>query len=385
MALVKLRKKKKTTTASEIAAEQLRLDSCKKDQAWKKWGPYVSERQWGTVREDYGLYGESWDYISHDRARSYAFRWGEEGIGGFCDVYQTICIAPAFWNGNDPILKERLFGLTNGQGNHGEDVKELYFHLESTPTHSYCKYLYKYPHAAYPYNQLIAGNQRGREEREYEILDTGIFAGQDYFDCFIEYAKAGPEDILIQITIHNRGEKAHPIHVLPQIWFRNYWKHNPRFTRPSIKKSGKEVLTTDSVRIDKYYFYHEGGKAIFCENETNNERIYGSINATNYVKDGINNHVVDGMDTVDPDLEGTKAAIWYTEEIEAGGMHRFRLRFSNKKVKKPWKDFDTLMELRRKEKDEFYRSIIPSNLSANQQKLVHDAFGGLLWTKQYYY
>ena len=365
-------------------AEETRLKSNPK-KSWQKWGPYMTERQWGTVREDYGPNGESWDFISHDKARSNTYRWGEEGIGGFCDDRQILCLAPAFWNGKDSILKERLFGLTNNQGNHGEDVKEMYFHLDSSPTHSYCKYLYKYPHQKFPYSDLVDKNKTGRNKKEFEILDTGIFRDQNYFDILIEYAKSDTDDILIRITVHNRGKKAHTIHVLPHIWFRNFWKHNPRYSRPSIKEKEGGILETKSIRNGRYHFYHNGGKALFCENETNNKRIYNANNDTDFVKDGINDYVTQKARSVNPKKVGTKAAIWYKDRIEAGGERIYQCRLSKKKNTDPFDDFDDIFQLRITENKEYYDSITPKNLNPQHRHLLGSAFGGLMWTKQFYY
>src|SRR5450432_596563 len=269
--------------------ENERLSQSSNNRNWKKWGPYLSDRQWGTVREDYSLNGNAWNYINHDLARSYAYRWGEEGIGGFCDSDQILCLAPAFWNGKDSILKERLFGLTNGEGNHGEDVKELYFHLDSSPTHSYCKFLYKYPQEAFPYMELVQKNRKDRLSPEYELLDTGIFRDNRYFDCYIEYAKEEMNDILMKVTVYNRGPELATIHVLPHLWFRNFWKHNPRFTRPEISSVSTNCLETHSTRNGNFFLYHQGGEQLFCENETNDRRMYNRPNEFPYVKDGINN------------------------------------------------------------------------------------------------
>ena len=365
--------------------EKERLLSCTDDKTWRKWGPYLSERQWGTVREDYSPTGDSWHFVSHDNARSNAFRWGEEGIAGFCETDQILCMAPAFWNGKDPILKERLFGLTNSQGNHGEDVKELYFHLDSSPTHSYCKYLYKYPQSAFPYEELVSKNQIGRDQREFEILDTGVFAKSEYFDCEIEYSKAKHNDILVKITVHNRGPKAHVLHVLPHIWFRNFWKHNPRYERPEISKEREGLLITKSSRNGKYHFYYQGGEALFCENETNNARIYQTDNDTEYVKDGINDHVIDGTDSVNPRLSGSKAAIWHTDIIESGASRVYKTRLSKGVLEDPWADFDEIFELRKNETEHFYQTLTPSFLNTPQQQLLRNALGGLMWTKQFYY
>src|SRR5680860_192116 len=268
---------------AQKCAEAERLAVSDNYKHWKKWGPYLAERQWGTVREDYSEYGHAWEFVDHEKARSNAYRWGEEGIGGFCDSREILCLAPAFWNGKDNILKERLFGLTNNQGNHGEDVKELYFHQVSSPTHSYCRYLYKYPHQKFPYNDLVKNNIRSRELTEYELLDTDCFKNNAYFDCFIEYAKAGADDILMKITVVNRGAKAAIIHILPHLWFRNFWKHNKRFDRPTIKPLTSNCVQSNSTRNGRYFFYHEKGEQLFCENETNNERIYGVPNIVDYV------------------------------------------------------------------------------------------------------
>ena len=352
---------------------------------WKKWGPYLAERQWGTVREDYSEHGHAWDFVNHDKARSNAYRWGEEGIGGFCDSREILCLAPAFWNGKDEILKERLFGLTNNQGNHGEDVKELYFHQVSTPTHSYCKYLYKYPHKKFPYLELVNNNIRSREDMEYELLDSKSFNNNAYFDCYIEYAKADVEDILMKITVVNRGRRKANIHVLPHLWFRNFWKHNKRFSRPSIKSISDNCIQSRSIRNGRYYFYHENGEQLFCENETNNKRIYNGANEVDYVKDGINDHVVNGKSTVNPEKNGSKSAVWYKFKLKAGEEKSIRIRLSKKKLENPWSDFDTVFDQRIKECEEFYGNILKTDLPKAHQSIAKSAFSGLLWTKQFYY
>ena len=352
---------------------------------WKRWGPYLAERQWGTVREDYSTHGHAWDFVDHDKARSNAYRWGEEGIGGYCDAREILCLAPAFWNGKDDILKERLFGLTNNQGNHGEDVKELYFHQVSTPTHSYSKYLYKYPYKKFPYDELVRNNRRSRDEPEYELLDTKAFKNNAYFDCFIEYAKADVGDILMKITVVNRGKRARKIHVLPHLWFRNFWKHNKRFKRPDIKAVADDCVLSRSTRNGRYYFYHEGGKQLFCENETNNKRIYGVPNSSKYVKDGINDHVVKGADTVNPDKKGSKFAAWHEFKVKAGKQKVVRVRLSKNKLEDAWADFDDIFEMRIKECEEFYDSVIEKDLPAAHRDIAKKAFSGLLWTKQFYY
>ncbi len=352
---------------------------------WKKWGPYLAERQWGTVREDYSEHGESWEFIDHEKARSNAYRWGEEGIGGFTDAREILCMAPAFWNGKDAILKERLFGLTNNQGNHGEDVKELYFHQVSSPTHSYSKYLYKYPHNEFPYGELVRKNQIGRDQFEYEILDTNAFKDNAYFDCYIEYAKADIDDILMKVTVINRGAKAATIHVLPHLWFRNFWKHNKRHNRPSIKSTSDDSVLTKSKRNGNYYFYNDGGNQLFCENETNNERIYNFKNDVKYVKDGINDHVVEGKPTVNPKKNGSKMAIWHKFELKAGEEKTVRVRLSKNKLEDPWSDFDTVFHDRITECEEFYNETIKSEIPETHQAIAKSAFSGLLWTKQFYY
>jgi hypothetical protein len=352
---------------------------------WKKWGPYLAERQWGTVREDYSEHGEAWEFIDHDKARSNAYRWGEEGIGGFCDSREILCLAPAFWNGKDPILKERLFGLTNNQGNHGEDVKELYFHQVSTPSHSYNKYLYKYTQNEFPYGDLVSKNQRSREEPEFELLDANSFKDNAYFDCFIEYAKADIDDILMKITVVKRGKDTAEIHVLPHLWFRNFWKHNKQFNRPNMKTIADNCVQSRSTRNGRYYFYHENGEQLFCENETNNQRIYNYANEVDYVKDGINEHVVNGKPTVNPEKNGSRLAIWHHFKLKAGEEKSVKVRLSKSKLENPWNDFDTVFDQRIKECEEFYGEIIKNKIPEAQQAIARKAFSGLLWTKQFYY
>lgn len=366
-------------------AENDRLELSANQKNWKKWGPYVADRQWGTVREDYSLEGNTWNYINHDLARSYAYRWGEDALAGFCDTDQVLCLAPVFWNGHDPLLKERLFGLANNEGNHGEDVKELFFHLDSSPTHSYCKYLYKYPQASFPYLELLRQNQRDRLLPEFELPDTGIFRENRYFDCFIEYAKASAEDILLNITVYNRGPETATIHVLPHFWFRNFWKHNPRFDKPEITALTDGCLQSHSSRNGHYYLYHESAEQLFCDNETNNIRMYGRPNDTAYVKDGINNHVVNGLDSINPEKRGTRAAVWYKKKLGAGKVVRFRVRLTKIVHENPWIDFDAVLAARKAETDAFYRQMTPAGMTGEQQHLLRGAFSGLLWTKQFYY
>src|SRR5450631_593388 len=334
--------------------ENERLSQSFNNRNWKKWGPYLSERQWGTVREDYSREGNAWEFVNHDLARSYAYRWGEEGIGGFCDSDQVLCLAPAFWNGKDPILKERLFGLTNGEGNHGEDVKELYFHLDSSPTHSYCKFLYKYPQAGFPYLELVKQNKKDRTGPEYELLDTGVFREDRYFDCYIEYAKEEMNDILMKVTVHNRGPEASTIHVLPHLWFRNFWKHNPRFTRPEIVSDSTNSLHAHSSRNGSWFLYHEGGEQLFCENETNNQRMYDRPNDSPFVKDGINNYIVNKENTVNPQKKGTKAAVWFREKIKPGASKVFRIRLCKSQPEDPWVDFESIFSKRLADTDRYY-------------------------------
>jgi Glycosyl hydrolase family 63 C-terminal domain len=365
--------------------EKERLSRSHNNKNWKRWGPYLSDRQWGTVREDYSKEGNVWNYINHDLARSYTYRWGEEGIAGFCDTDQVLCLAPAFWNGKDSILKERLFGLTNREGNHGEDVKELYFHLDSSPTHSYCKFLYKYPQAAFPYLELMEQNKRDRLSPEYELLDTGIFKDSRYFDCYIEYAKEEMNDILMKVTVYNRGPEAAIIHVLPHLWFRNFWKHNPRFSKPGISSFSADCLQTSSERNGDFFLYHLGGEQLFCENETNNERMYNRSNDSPFVKDGINNYVVDKEDSVNPKKQGTKAAIWMEEKIKPGASAVFKVRLSKNQLEDPWAAFDDIFANRIAETDQYYDELTPKKLSPEHKSLLRTSISGLLWTKQFYY
>ncbi len=367
-------------------SEEERLFQSNKNKYWKKWGPYLAERQWGTVREDYSPGGHAWNYVNHDLARSYAYRWGEEGIAGFCESDQILCLAPTFWNGQDSILKERLFGLTNDEGNHGEDVKELYFHLDSSPTHSYCKFLYKYPQQGFPYMELVRQNKRDRHSPEFELLDTGAFNENRYFDCYIEYAKADINDILMKITVYNRGPEHATIHVLPHLWFRNFWKHNPRFKKPMISAYSTNCLETRSERNGSFFFYHQGGEQLFCDNETNNQRMYNRPNDTPYVKDGINNYIVHQQYTVNPAKLGTRSAVWFREKIKPGGSATFRVRLSKILLDDPWAEFDTVFASRLKETDLYYEQLSAhKNLSAEQKALLRSSFSGLLWTKQFYY
>ncbi len=361
---------------------------------WRKWGPYLSERQWGTVREDYSPDGNAWNYFSHEQARSRAYHWGEDGLAGISDEKQQLCFGVALWNEKDPILKERLFGLTNSESNHGEDVKEYYFYLDSTPTHSYMKYLYKYPQAAFPYNNLVTTSQsRNRGELEYELLDTGVFNEDRYFDVFVEYAKQTPEEILIQISVSNRGPEAAMVHVLPTLWFRNTWTWWPDTAKPSLRQIrdtyGAPLIAASHAQLGDRYLYCEGDvPLLFTENETNNKRIFGSENAGPYVKDGINDLIVDGKeDTVNPGNQGTKAAAHYPLKLGAGETATIRLRLSDlapNAMGDPFKKFADILESRQQEADAFYESITPEGISKDEARVMRQALAGMLWSKQYF-
>jgi hypothetical protein len=381
-------------------AEAIRLEQARTGQAaWKKWGPYLAERQWGTVREDYSDSGDAWSYFSHDHARSRVYRWGEDGLAGISDDQQLLCFAIALWNGHDPILKERLFGLTNGEGNHGEDVKEYYFYLDSTPTHSYMKYLYKYPQTAYPYMDLIRTNRRrSRTDYEYELLDTGVFNDNRYFDVFVEYAKASPDDILVEITVCNRGKRAAALHLLPTIWLRRTWSWQADDPRPCLHDGrGGCAVSTFHPHLGERYLYAEGAtEVLFTENETNNVRLFGTPNRTPYTKDGINDCVVNGQrDRVNPERMGTKAAVYYPLTIDGGASQVVRLRLSgttpdetapNESNYQPFgAAFDTVMRERQQEADAFYASIIPPSMSPDSSNVMRQALAGMLWSKQFYY
>lgn len=373
----------------KITKEQQRLDEDRKREAhWKRWGPYLSERAWGTVREDYSPHGTAWDYLPHDHARSKAYRWGEDGIGGICDRHQRICFAIALWNGRDPILKERMFGLTGSEGNHGEDVKEYYFYLDSTPTHSYMKFLYKYPQAEFPYAKLVEENrQRGRGTLEFELINTGVFDENRYFDVFVEYAKASSEDILIKIDVANRGPEEATIHLLPTVWFRNMWSQNSEQSKPSLKKSPDSIELTDPYYGQRWLYVDGSPELLFTENETNNRKLYGTNNVTPYVKDGINQYVVHGDNTaVNPKQEGTKAAAKYVLSIPAGETKTVRLRLTNNKETDPFgKAFAKTFEARKSEADEFYETVIPGEASDDSKQVMRQALSGMLWSKQFYY
>ena len=378
-----------------MTAEEQRLAADRDRTAyWKRWGPYLSERQWGTVREDYSPDGAAWNYFPHDHARSRAYRWGEDGIAGISDNHQRLCFAIALWNGEDPILKERIFGLTGEEGNHGEDVKDYYFYLDNTPTHSYMKCLYKYPHAAFPYAQLVTeNNNRDRNSPELELIDTGIFDDDRYFDVFVEYAKNSPDDILIQISIINRGPEGKTLHLLPTVWFRNYWSWGNKYEKPLLKvtKSDRDFSVIEASRpiLGERWLYCDGiTQLLFTENETNSKRLFGVSNASPYVKDGINNYLVHGQkEAVNPNQTGTKASVHYKLNVGAGETKTVRLQLSNSpNLTQPFgNEFETTFQTRIKEADEFYHRISPFELSEDERNIQRQAFAGMLWNKQFYY
>jgi hypothetical protein len=378
------------------AAELARLaEARERGVPWRKWGPYLSERQWGTVREDYSENGDAWSYFSHDQARSRAYHWGEDGLAGLSDEKQRLCFALGLWNGQDPILKERLFGLTNAEGNHGEDVKEYYFYLDSTPTHSYMKWLYKYPQRAYPYDDLVRTNrERSRLEPEYELLDTGVFADDRYFDVFVEYAKHAPEDVLVRITAANRGPDAAPLHLLPTLWFRNTWSWWSDPPKPTLRAGeaprGSRLVAAFHAELGARWLHVEGEPTLlFTENETNNQRLFGRPNTSPYVKDAINDCVVHGRrEAVNPAGTGTKAAVHHVATVGAGGTAVLRLRLTDAPPVRgadPFAGFDATLESRRGEADDFYRSLTPASASEDEAMVMRQALAGMLWTKQYYF
>jgi len=378
-----------------LAKEEQRLEEARDRKVhWKRWGPYLSERQWGTVREDYSPNGAAWDYFPHDHARSRAYRWGEDGIGGISDRHQLVCFALTLWNRRDPILKERLFGLTGSEGNHGEDVKEYYFYLDSTPTHSYMKFLYKYPQAEFPYGRLVEGNRsRGRDALEFELMDAGVFDENRYFDVFVEYAKASAEDICILIAAHNRGPQPAELHLLPTLWFRNTWCWNGDSRRPKLTNAdgvkGATVVAAEHYQYGRRWLVCEDSpELLFTENETNAKRLWGSENRTPYVKDGINNYVVNGeRGAVNPDQAGTKAAAHYRFEIAPGESARVRLRLTDQEPTADMlgKRFEATFSERIAEADEFYAKRVPTSVSDDARKVQRQAFAGMLWSKQFYH
>ncbi len=394
-----------------MKAEERRLEESRRRKAhWKRWGPYLSERAWGTVREDYSPGGAAWDYLPHDHARSKAYRWNEDGLAGISDRRQLICFALSLWNGRDPILKERLFGLTGGEGNHGEDVKEYYFYLDSTPTHSYMKYLYKYPQAEFPYARLVEENRRrDKLSPEFELIDTGVFNDDRYFDVFVEYAKAGVEEILVRINAVNRGPEKAELHLLPTLWFRNTWSWNGDATRPQLRRiecpgtrnlqSGirnpqskcPEIVEINHQAYGLRWLYCDGApELLFTENDTNARRLYGRDNGSAYFKDGVNDYVTRGArEAVNPEQAGTKMAAHYRLSLEPGETVTLKLRLTDNEIisegEAPFADFDRIFAARRSEADEFYDGIIPANVSDDARNVMRQAFGGLLWSKQFYH
>ena len=369
--------------------EQKRLNEAREAGVpWKKWGPYLSERQWGTVREDYSRDGNAWDYFSHDQARSRAYRWGEDGLGGISDDKQRLCFALALWNGKDPILKERMFGLTNSEANHGEDVKEYYFYVDSTPTHSYMKYLYKYPQREYPYRDLIETNRgRSRKEFEYELLDTGAFEGDRYWDVFVEYAKEGPEDVLVKVTVHNRGPEAATIHLLPTLWFRNTWSWGDGEPKPSLRAEGGTIVASHPELGDMSLSCDGYPELLFTENESNVYRLWGQANPSPYVKDSFHQYVVEGeKEAVNPARTGTKAAAHYVVDVPAGGSSVVRLRLSAARPAAPFGPaFDASFRARLADADEFFARITPHSLTEDERRVHRQAIAGMLWGKQFYF
>src|SRR5258708_9381304 len=376
-----------------MTAETDRLQTDGK--SWRRWGPYLSERAWGTVREDYSAGGDAWAYLPHDHARSKAYRWNEDGLAGISDEHQHLCFAVAFWNGNDPILKERLFGLTGPEGNHGEDVKECYFYLDNTPTHSFMKMLYKYPQAAFPYRQLVEENRaKGRDEPEFELLDTGIFDGDRYFDIFIEYAKAAPDDILIRITAINRGLDAAQLHRLPTLWFRNMWSWAAESAqgsvRPKLLAQSANMIQAEHKLIGQYNLYTEDADAfLFTENETNTQRLYGVPNVASFVKDAFHEYLINGnKSAVNPAQSGTKAAASYVLTLGADETKTIRLRLqkpSTNATSAPFANFDEVFSQREHEADEFYMAFQPPTLTEDLRRIQRQAFAGMLWSKQFYH
>lgn len=368
--------------------EKERLESVKhKSKLWHKWGPYLTARQWGTVREDYSANGDAWDFISHDAARSKAYRWGEEGIGGISDNQQLICFAVALWNKKDPILKERYFGLTGNEGNHGEDVKEYFYYLDNTPTHSYMKMLYKYPQAEYPYKQLLEENKRRTKvEAEFELIDTGIFNEDKYFDVFIEYAKNSEEDILIKITSYNRGKEKAALNILPQIWFRNTWSWSKDNSKPKMFSDVDSIKLVHEKLGEYNLYYDENPEALFCENETNNKRLYNVDNTNTYLKDGINDYITQKIkSSVNPSKTGTKASLNYDIEIDGGSFKSVRLRLVKNSIQDPFQNFDLIFKQKINEADEFYADIQAEIKSDDAKNIQRQAFAGMLWSKQFYY
>src|SRR5215218_8671582 len=364
--------------------EQKRLQ--KKD--WKAWGPYLTDRQWGTVREDYSANGTAWESVSHEMARSKAYRWGEEGIAGISDEQQLLCFAVALWNKKDPIIKERYFGLTGNEGNHGEDVKELYYYPDSTPTHSYMKMLYKYPQQEFPYGWLVNENKnRSKAEPEFELIDTGIFDDNRYFDVFVEYAKADADDILIKITVHNRSDDDVSVHILPTLWFRNTWAWSYSDYKPQLMSSNNGDVMVHHKSLESFVLHTEKKtQLLFCDNETNNQKLYGCTNDSLFTKDGVNEYLIQGDEkAVNRNSTGTKVAANYELHIAAGSSEIINLRLEAKNNQKPFEDFDSLFNTRLEEADEFYSPLQKEITSADEKLVQRQAFAGMLWSKQFFY
>ncbi len=375
---------------SRSDAEQMRLQSpFPEGEGWKKWGPYLSERQWGTVREDYSPHGNAWDYFPHDHARSRAYRWGEDGIAGISDIRQRLCLSLALWNTRDPILKERLFGLTNGEGNHGEDVKELYYYLDATPSHSYLKMLYKYPQREYPYGHLLEENRRrGIGQPEYEIIDSDLFEANRYFDVYVEYAQAAPDDILMRIRVENRGPEPAPIHLLPHLWFRNTWSWKAGRSKPVLSLAAPRTVKAEHPGLGTYFLHADGAPVdiLFCDNESNAARLWNDESRTGYWKDAIHERIVKGRtDAVNPASAGTKSAVWYRARVPVGGRVVLRLRLNRSQAGGQFKDFDSVFEARIREADDFYSSLQSGMDSADARHVQRQAFAGMIWSKQFFY
>jgi Mannosylglycerate hydrolase MGH1-like glycoside hydrolase domain len=369
-----------------MSAERERLLEVPRGRSpWRRWGPYLSERAWGTVREDYSAGGDAWEFFPHDHARSRAYRWNEDGLGGICDDRQTLCFAFAFWNGCDPILKERIFGLTGSQGNHGEDAKEYWYYLDSTPTHSWMRWRYMYPQAEYPYERLLEENRaRGRLDPEFELVDTGIFDGGRYWEITADYAKASAEDLLIRVTVRNAGPATATLEVLPTVWFRNTWSWGIDRVKPSLRLEDGDVVA-EHPRLGRRVLSASGRpEVLFCENETNSARLWGAPPATPYPKDGINDHVVTGADTVNPEHRGTKAAFRYRLEVPPGGTAVVELRLGEDAGCAP-EAFSSVMSLRAQEADEFYADLTPAGASEDEALVLRQALAGMLWSKQFYH
>ncbi len=380
---------KRASPARKPTLEQQRLAANHAgSEAWQHWGPYVSERQWGTVREDYSPDGTAWEYLPHDHARSRAYRWGEDGIAGISDDKQRLCLSLALWNGHDPILKERLFGLTNAQGNHGEDVKELYWYEDATPSHSYLRMLYKYPLRAFPYAELVAENaRRGVTQPEYELIDTGVFDDDRYVDVEVEYAQATPDDVLMLVTVHNRGAEAAIVHILPQLWFRNTWSWKENSPKPILRADSAQTVAVSHPKLDPYFFACDAADALlFCDNDTNSRRLFAMHDAVGYFKDGINDAIVNGdASAVNPTHLGTKVAALHRLTIPAGGQQLVRVRLSKVRHKQPFSRFDAIVAERRREADQFYAEL-QTDLTDPDAKLVQrQALAGMIWSKQFFH